>query len=281
MTTTPRRLVPALVGVALLATALPGCDWPETTRFVHPVLDGHEVTTGITYRHTTRPDTGQPIDLKLDVYEPAGDTRDERPVVVWMFGGGWRSGDRNQLAGYAADSARRGYVGVAIDYRTWTGPGFDIVAASNAAYEDTLAAVEWLRDHAADHRLDPDAIVAAGYSAGAVNALHALYRPETSPVAGAVAIAGLSFDPPTPGRPPALVFSGTRDTTVPHNLSRDQCAQARDLGNVCRFVAYEGEDHLIALTQAADIRAQTADFIFEEVLWDLGYRAEKAPAAAA
>ena len=139
--TTLRRLVPAVLGMALLASTLPGCDWPDGTRFVHHVFDDHEVTSGITYRHTTT-DTGEPIDLQLDIYEPAGDTRGERPVVVWMFGGGWRFGDRDQLAGYAVDSARRGYVGVTIDYRTWTGPDFDVFAASANAYEDTMAAVE-------------------------------------------------------------------------------------------------------------------------------------------
>lgn len=277
--TTLRRLVPAVLGVALLASTLPGCDWPDGTRFVHHVFDDHEVTSGITYRHTTT-DTGEPIDLQLDIYEPAGDTRGERPVVVWMFGGGWRFGDRDQLAGYAVDSARRGYVGVTIDYRTWTGPDFDVFAASANAYEDTMAAVEWLRDHAGEHGLDANAIVVAGYSAGAVNALHALYRPATTPVAGAVAIAGLTFTAASAGRPPSIMFSGTADTTVPHSASLDVCESSKDAGNVCRFVSYEGGDHLIAFSQAADIRARTADFVFEEVLWPLGYRAEKVPAAA-
>lgn len=279
MTTTVRRLVPAVLGVALLAATLPGCDWPDGTRFVHRVFDDHEVTAGITYRSTTT-NEGDPVDLALDIYEPAGDTRGERPVVVWMFGGGWRFGDRNQLAGYAVDSARRGYVAVTIDYRVWTGPDFDLVAASTNAYDDTMAAVQWLRDHADEHGLDEDAIVVAGYSAGAINALHALYRPAVTPVAGAVAIAGMTFTGPSAGRPPSIVFSGTADTTVPHSLSLDVCDKSREAGNVCRFVPYEGGDHLIAFTQAADIQARTADFVFEAVLWPLGYRPEKVPAAA-
>lgn len=276
---TLRRLVPAVLGVALLATTLTSCEWPEGTRYVHPVFADYDVTPGVTYRQTTT-NTGQPIDLKLDIYEPRGDTLSERPVVVWMFGGGWRGGDRNQLAAYAQDSARRGYVGVTIDYRTWVGSGFDFIVASNNAYDDTMAALEWLKAHAADYGLDPDAVVAAGYSAGAINALHALYRPATSPAAGAVAIAGLTFNAPTADRPPAIVFSGTEDTTVPHSVSRDVCDLSQEAGNVCRFVPYEGEDHLIGFSQAADIRDRTADFIFEEVLLPLGYRAGRVDTAA-
>jgi len=272
-----RRLMTAVAAVAVAAGTLAGCDWPEGTRYVDVVFDGYEATTGIPYRTTTT-HTGEPITLHLDVYEPAGDTAEQRPVVMWMFGGAWRAGDRNQLASYAQDSARRGYVGVTIDYRIRP-EGGDLVGASNDAYEDTLAAIRWLQDHAEELRIDPDPIVPAGYSAGAINALHALHRPADTPAAGAVAIAGMLFHAPSPDRGPSIVFSGTADTVVPHAVSRDQCRQSTDLGSPCRFVAYEGGDHFIALTQAADIRERTADFVFETILWPAGYPVEVMAAA--
>jgi acetyl esterase/lipase len=274
-----RRLVPAVLGVALLASTLTSCEWPEGTRYVDQVFTDYDVTSGITYRSTTT-HTGQPIDLKLDIYEPRGDTETARPVVMWMFGGFWQGGDRNQLASYAQDSARRGYVGVTIDYRIRSGEGFDLIAAANDGYADTVAAIEWLQAHAAEYGLDPDAIVPAGYSAGAINALHALHLPADTPAAGAVAIAGMLFNPVSPDRPASIVFSGTADNLVPHGTAQSQCEQSRDAGNVCRFVPYEGGDHFIAFTQAADIRERTADFIFEDILWPLGYRAERVDAAA-
>ena len=276
---TMRRLVPAVLGVALLASTLTSCEWPEGTRYVDQVFDAYDTTAGVTYRTTTT-HTGAAIDLKLDIYEPSGDTASERPVVMWMFGGSWRFGNRQQLAAYAQDSAKRGYVGVTIDYRIRSSEGFDLVAAANDGYEDAVAALEWLRDHAAEYRLDPDAIIPAGYSAGAINALHALHRPADTPAAGAVAIAGFMFTPVSPDRGASIVFSGTNDTIVSHAVARDQCAQSRDAGNVCRFVVYEGADHLIGLTQAADIQEQTAHLLFEDVLWPLGYRPERVDAAA-
>jgi len=273
-----RRVVPAVLGVALLASTLTSCEWPEGTRYVHEVFDAYDTTAGITYRSTTT-NTGQPIDLKLDIFEPRGDTETERPVVMWMFGGAWQAGNRDQLRAFAQDSAERGYVGVTIDYRTWVGSGFNLVTASNNAYADTIAAIEWLRSHAAEYDLDPDAIVAAGYSAGAINAMHAIYRPADSPAAGAVAIAGMTFNPPTAGRPPSLMFHGTADTTVPYSAATSTCEQSQAAGNVCSLVTYQGAGHLIAFQQSADIQTRTADFIFEQVLWPLGYRVEAMPAA--
>jgi acetyl esterase/lipase len=272
---TMRRLVPAVLGVALLAS----CEWPEGTRYVDEVFSAYDTTAGVTYRTTTT-HAGQTVDLKLDIYEPQGDTLEERPVVMWMFGGYWQFGNRQNMAGYAQDSARRGYVGVTIDYRIRSSEGFDIIGAADDGYEDAVAAIEWLRDHAAEYDLDPDAIVAAGYSAGAINALHALHRPADTPAAGAVAIAGIVFTPVSADRGPSVVFSGTEDTLVPYSLAESQCAQSRDLGNVCKFVSFEGADHLIGLTHVTEIREQTAHLVFEEILWPLGYRAGGVDAAA-
>jgi predicted esterase len=276
---TMRRLVPAVLGVALLASTLASCEWPEGTRYVDQVFSDYDTTSGVTYRTTTTY-TGETVDLKLDIYEPRGDTAAERPVVMWMFGGYWQFGNRQNMAAYAQDSARRGYVGVTIDYRIRASEGFDLIGAADDGYEDAVAALQWLRAHASEYDLDPDAIVAAGYSAGAINALHALHRPADTPAAGAVAIAGISFSGVSPDRGGSIVFSGTEDTLVPYAVAETQCTQSRDLGNACVFVPFEGEGHLIGITHAAEIRDQTAHRVFEEILWPLGYRPGRVDAAA-
>lgn len=276
---TMRRLMPAVLGVALLASTLASCEWPEGTRYVDEVFAEYDATTGVTYRTTTTY-TGQTIDLKLDIYEPRGDTVEERPVIMWMFGGYWQYGDRQQMAAYAQDAARRGYVGVTIDYRIRSSQGFDLIEAANDGYEDAVAALDWLQDHAEEYDLDPDAIVAGGYSAGAINALHALHRPAETPAAGAVAIAGMLFSPVSPERGASIMFAGTEDTLVPYGTAEAQCAQSRDAGNSCVFVPFEGEGHLIGITHAEQIQEQTAHLVFEEVLWPLGYRAGRVDAAA-
>jgi poly(3-hydroxybutyrate) depolymerase len=282
----PRRLLPGLVGIgvvaALLGALLPGCDWPEGTRYVHPVFDEVDITRDVVYRHTTT-FQGQEIDLKLDVYQPRGDTASRRPAVMWMFGGAWVTGNKSQMATFATDSAKRGYVGISIDYRIRPGSGGAVTDGALDAYDDAVAAVQWLKDNAATYRIDPEAIVAAGYSAGAINALNLLYMPgnrgpATSPVAGAVAIAGLAFNEPTPGDPPALMNSGTNDNIVPYAAAQRTCDTAVSVRNVCRFWSYPDAGHEIGFTQMALIQERAGDFIFEHVLIPLGYRAT-APAA--
>jgi acetyl esterase/lipase len=276
-----RRLVAALGGLALLASVA-GCEWPEGTRFVDRVFTNVDVTRDVVYRSTTAYN-GWPVDLRLNIYQPRGDTRAERPVMMWMFGGAWVFGDRNQLESYAIDSAQRGYVGVTIDYRIRFLQILDAtgtVAAAMDAYDDAVAAVAWLKDHAARYRLDPDAIVAGGVSAGAVEALNLLYvhdrGPATSPLAGAVSISGVAFASPRAGDPPAVMHHGTADTTVPFDAGKRTCDDALAVGDVCEWLPYEGGDHSIVYWSAAQIMDTSAHFVFERVLWPQGYRQETA-----
>jgi acetyl esterase/lipase len=279
----PRRLIAALGGLALLASvSMAGCEWPEGTRFVDHVFDEVDITRDVVYRSTTDY-TGQPVDLRLNVYQPRGDTRAERPVVMWMFGGAWIFGDRNQMEAYAIDSARRGYVAVTIDYRIrflqWLDTAGTLAAAMDA-YDDAVAAVAWLKDHAAQFRMDPDAIVAGGVSAGAVEALNLLYihdrGPTTSPIAGAISISGVAFVSPSPGDPPAIMHQGTADTTVAYAAGKRTCDDAVRVGNVCEWLPYEGGDHYIVYWYASQIMETSARLVFERVLWPQGYREETA-----
>jgi acetyl esterase/lipase len=272
---TARRLVPALVGLALMAATAVGCQWPDGTRYVDTVFGSTTTTRDIPYR-TTTDYQGNPITLKLDVYRPQGDTRTDRPAVIWGFGGAWMIGNKDQLAPYAVDSAKRGYVGITIDYRIRP-QGGPLIDLAGDAYDDTIAAVEFVKAHAADYGVNPDAVVVAGYSAGAINAMDVAFwpgerGPATSPAAGAVAIAGFSFGQPAAGDPPILMFQGDSDTLVPYGTAQDTCDATKTVGNSCRFYTYPGVGHEIAATQQASIMERTADWIFEVVLYPLGYR---------
>jgi acetyl esterase/lipase len=258
-------------GVALAVSAA-GCNWPAGTRYVHQVFDEVEVTSDITYRTTTKYD-GTPIDLKLDIYEPVGDTATKRPVIMFMFGGGFVSGDKTHMSIFANDAAKRGYVAVSIQYRIR--PTFQVQAVWDA-YEDSLAATQWLIDHAGDYDLDPEAVVVAGYSAGAYNALHVLDFPAESPAAGGISMAGNSIGGPTAGDPPLIMFHGTADTTVSYTEAVARCDEGNSVGAKCEFVSYEGEDHLFGYDPQIfpDVVARYSKWVFENVLWPLGYRPE-------
>ena len=105
---------------------------------------------------------GNPM-WKLDLAMPEDRSGPPRPAIVFIHGGGWRSGDKR--AGYffqgALDYAAKGYVGISVNYRL-TGE-----APFPACVEDVRCAVRWLRAHAKQYHVDPARIGAYGNSAGA------------------------------------------------------------------------------------------------------------------
>jgi predicted esterase len=277
-----RRLLGAVAGVLLLSTSASGCDWPAGTRYVHQVFANVDVTTNVPYRTTTTYQ-GQAITLRLDIYQPRGDTKARRPVMMWMHGGFWVGGDKSNMADWARDSARRGYVGVSVQYRLRSGIE-DFSAAAMDAYDDVAAAAQWLKDNAATYRIDPNAIIAGGYSAGAINAMNLVFLPPdrgpaVSPVDGAISVAGMSFGPIRAGRDPVMMFNGTTDVLVPFATAEGNCNESIRLGNICRPNVYQGQGHEIGGTQLADILPKAHDFAFEAILVPKGYLAEPGPLA--
>lgn len=250
---------------------------PGRGRYLDPVFPAVDIAHDVVYRQTTRHD-GEPVDLRMDIFQPAGDTATERPVVMGMHGGFFIFGDENQLAASSFEYARRGYVAVSISYRLRpdmsTADVAGQVAASYDAYDDALAAVQWLRDHADDYRIDPDAIAAGGYSAGGALAFHFAYTPgqygtDTPAVAAALPMAGANLGVPEAGEPPVLAQHGVDDPLLPIGNPRDACAQATQVGNVCELVEYPGEGHIIS--QRRDLLARSVDFLAEHMLAPRGY----------
>jgi acetyl esterase/lipase len=125
---------------------------------------------------------------RLDLYR-VGQAID-LPVVLFVHGGGFRVGDKGhdgswQNAAVARTMAEAGFLGAAMNYRLlpearWPDGG-----------EDVLAAVEWLRENAAQFGGDPAKIVLIGTSAGAINIASAIKLQPDLPVAGAVLLSGL------------------------------------------------------------------------------------------
>jgi acetyl esterase/lipase len=97
--------------------------------------------------------------LKLDMYLPTN-AKQDLPVVVFVHGGGWRSGFRSEFVPMALRLARNGYASVTVTYRL-AGE-----AMYPAAVHDVRAAVRWVREHAGEYGLDPRRIALAGGSAG-------------------------------------------------------------------------------------------------------------------
>ena len=95
----------------------------------------------------------------LDVYAPAGARG--LPVVVWIHGGGWQTGDKATVNHKPAAFADKGFVFVSVNYRLLPDASIGEMAG------DVAKAVRWVRDHAKEYGGDPDRLVVTGHSAGA------------------------------------------------------------------------------------------------------------------
>src|SRR3954462_2197920 len=107
--------------------------------------------------------------LRLDVYLPVDDPRPQRTTIVWFHGGGFRPGnDKRQvyIPLFANALAARGYIGVAPDYRLRADPRQDMAGTVRDAVTDGRLALDWVRAHAHEYRIDPLRMVLAGGSAG-------------------------------------------------------------------------------------------------------------------
>lgn len=99
--------------------------------------------------------------LLLDLYMPKDRSAEALPLVVWVYGGGWFVGNRNQIQlSRAYHLTRRGYAVAAISYR------LSSVAPFPAQIHDVKASVRYLRANAVSLGLNTERIGVWGASAG-------------------------------------------------------------------------------------------------------------------
>jgi acetyl esterase/lipase len=98
--------------------------------------------------------------LQLDIFYPKAKRKKGYPAVLFIHGGGWRSGDRSNHVPMAQQLAARGYVTVTAEYRLST------EALYPAGVHDLKAAIRWLRANARQYPIDTTRIAVWGFSAG-------------------------------------------------------------------------------------------------------------------
>jgi acetyl esterase/lipase len=101
---------------------------------------------------------------KLDVYVP-DNAPANAPVMMFIYGGGWDNGSKNDYSFVGHAFASRGFVTVVPDYRLVPQVRFpDFV-------HDCADALRWVQDNAASHGGDLRRVHLSGHSAGAYNAM--------------------------------------------------------------------------------------------------------------
>ena len=272
-----------VLGFALVASLVAGCTIPRPPGDA-PLRYRDDAFTGVTksadVRYGTAPDLqGNPVALKLDLYQPNGDAIAKRPVIIWVHGGGFSAGDKSSGADWSTTFAKRGFVTASLGYRLLAtgacGPQAPphCITAANAAQHDAQAAVRWLRANAAFLRIDPDRIAMAGESAGAVTSLLVGWRPDdpgdsgnpgpSSKIRAAVSVAGgyPTNEHISAGDAPAMFFHGTADPTVPPSWAASNVGAMHSRGLVVAFKPFDGAGHSLGQYRST-IHEQTGYFLY-------------------
>jgi len=269
--------------IAFIVMSLVGCSTLGTFNAIAPKDGGSYLeSSGLVYGSDPR--------QKLDIYRPR-EASGPVPVIVFVYGGSWNSGDRGAYGFVGRALADRGYVTIVIDYRL----------VPNVRYptfvEDTAKAVAWTYRNVAAHGGDPEQLYLVGHSAGAYNAMMVALAPrylgaeglKPSIVKAAVGISGpydflpLDVDEtreafkgvpdlaatqpvnlPIKGRyaPPILLLHGSADTLVYPRNSEALAAALRKTGHVVENRFYPGIDHvstLLAISRPMRKRAPVVD----------------------
>ncbi|MCA9123160.1 MAG: alpha/beta hydrolase [Planctomycetaceae bacterium] len=222
------------------------------------------------------------VELNIYIYNPTDHKpSDERPVAVFFFGGGWKSGTPKQFEQHCKYLASRGMVAMTADYRVLSRHG----TRAKDCVADAKSAIRWIRKNSERLGIDPNRLVAGGGSAGGhlagctgvltgfeesgedleissnPNAM-ALFNP-------ALVLAPIEGEDPLPadtmptlrermgvnprelspyhhvqaGVPPTIIFHGKGDTTVPYRTVEQFTGAMKKFGNRCELVGYEDQPH--------------------------------------
>lgn len=254
----------AALSIAFLALA--ACSPPEMLSSVNRVVPGDNGARRVAEGVVFAPGQG----LKLDVWSPPRADH-KRPVVIFLYGGGWVSGSRSGYAFAGSGYAGQGFVTVVPDYRLVPTVRFP------AFLEDAAQAVKWTRDNIARFGGDPDRIAIAGHSAGAYNGamlaldhryLRAAGVPARTIKAAALLSGPYDFYPfteqrgrdalgawPQPGEtqpinfvtssaPPMLLATGSADQVVKPRNSEALSARLVAAGVPVELKIYPGKSHV-------------------------------------
>ncbi len=177
----------------LLCLLLTAAAWAQNPcasgRFATDLFPTVTTTSNVTYGSNTSW-SGQATTLKLDVYEPTGDTASKRPLIIWVHGGSFIGGSKTDgdVSELAQRFAKKGYLCASIDYRIGFFP-FDSANAVKAvvrAVQDLRASLRYFYKDAQTtntYKVDTNLIYVGGSSAGAITALHLAYLNEECEIA--------------------------------------------------------------------------------------------------
>ena len=220
------------------------------------------------------------------------------PMVVFVHGGSWESGNKEQYAFVGQSLAQAGYVTAVVNYRKapeYVYPDF---------VEDTAKAIAWSYENATKFHANPERLAVVGHSAGAFNAVAAVsnadflapYGVKPSDISAVVGIAGpYSYDfrkfdsasafpsDATPdevmpdrqlkgAQPPYLLLTAENDKIVYDTNTIKMTQALKDFGATVETGEIKGASHATSIGAMAkplrwvnDVRAQVLTYLDKEL----------------
>lgn len=226
-------------------------------------FDDSEVVSDIAY--------GTDVTQKLDIYIPVHTAGKAMDVIVFLYGGRWSSGRKEDYSFVGVALADQGFITVIPDYRKYPTVRFPVFV------DDSAKALVWAYDHISAYDGRPGHIFVVGHSAGAhIGALlatdaHYLAvegKKTTDVIHGFLGLAGpYSFTPDEPDledmfgppenysamratsfvdghQPPMLLLWGQDDSVV-KRINLDKLEQSvHEKGGEVRSILYPDTGHI-------------------------------------
>jgi acetyl esterase/lipase len=99
------------------------------------------------------------IPQELNVFAPSK-TSTLKPVLIFVYGGNWNSGNKKLYSYFGSRMARKDVVTVITDYPKSPAAGYQEMAT------DIAAAVKWVKENIQNYGGDPNRVFISGHSAG-------------------------------------------------------------------------------------------------------------------
>ena len=251
----------------LIATVLlPGC---SPLYLVNSLSTERDSVTVVHHRY------GNAERQQLDLFIPEK-VATGSPVVVFFYGGGWKSGEKGNYGFVGRSLASKGYLTVIPDYRLYPEVTFP------AFVEDGARVLAWVNDHVEQAR---NGVVVMGHSAGAhtaaLLALDQRYLEQrgkpSSIIRGMIGLAGpYGFNPmehrstrpifsdvevielampvtfACSARIPILLFHGSDDSVVVPENSKDLERRVHECAGKAHYVELENIGHYTIVLGLSD-----------------------------
>ncbi|MCL1932748.1 MAG: alpha/beta hydrolase fold domain-containing protein [Candidatus Azobacteroides sp.] len=173
-------------------------------------------------------------------YLEENNSKEKKPAVILVHGGGFNLGDKKQelYVKMAEAFVSAGYVSFSVNYRLNSTGKINVNDLDNAV-SDLLSAVYWIQTHSDEYGINPDKIIIAGDSAGGGIVINTAYSDSgKTRISGCIDLwGGLCFNrlnkdanqwgepvnyyPIKKDVPPTCIIHGDKDEVVPFRTSED------------------------------------------------------------